>query len=172
MAKLFRLFFVRLAIERVHFGLQFCHVFGRDGRLVVVIVVVEEHGEHVGHGLALRVTHDMDGGIDTFSHQLMLQQIAATIAADDATHLPEAEVVQELTAGDSNLAYEQLIDVVGVYQFFSLSPFCFVPFDFLPGSGAYHAFLSSITLLDASTNSVGVALVRMSVIVTGASESG
>ena len=73
MAKLFRLFFVRLAIERVHFGLQFCHVFLGEGRLVVVIVVVEEHGEHVGYGLALWITHDVDSGIDTFGHQLVLQ---------------------------------------------------------------------------------------------------
>ncbi len=73
MAKLFRLFFVCLAVERSHHGLQFFYVFSRDGRLVVVIVVVEEHGEHVGHGLALWITHDVDSGIDTFGHQLVLQ---------------------------------------------------------------------------------------------------
>lgn len=105
MAKLFRLFSFRLAVERIHHGLQFFHVFSRDGRLVVVIVVVEEHGEHVGHGLALGVAHDVDGGIDTFGHQLMLQQVAATIATDDASHFPEADVVEELTAGDSDFAH-------------------------------------------------------------------
>ncbi len=73
MAKLFRLFFVCLAVERIHFSLKFCHVFSRDGRLVVVIVVFEEHGKHVGYGFALRITHDVDGGIDAFGHQLVLQ---------------------------------------------------------------------------------------------------
>ena len=114
MAKLVRLFFVCLAVDSIHFSLKFCHVFLGEGRLVVVIVVFEEHGKHVGHGLALGITHDVDGGIDAFGHQLMLQQVAATIATDDAAHLPEAEVVEEFSARDANLAHEQLVDVVGV----------------------------------------------------------
>ena len=105
MAKLFRLFFFRLAVDCIHLGLKFCHVFSRDGRLIVVIVVVEEHGEHVGHGLALGVAHDVDSGIDTFGHQLMFQQVAATVATDDAAHFPEAEVVEKFTAGDSDFAH-------------------------------------------------------------------
>ena len=113
MAKLFRLFFICLAVERIHHGLQFFHVFSRDWRLVVVIVVVEEHGEHVGHSLALWVAHDVDSGIDAFSHQLMLQQVAATIAAYNAANFPEADVVEKLTAGDSDFAHEQLVNVVG-----------------------------------------------------------
>jgi hypothetical protein len=43
----------------------------------------------------------------------MLQQVAATIATYDATHFPEAEVIEKLTALDSDFAHEQLIDVVG-----------------------------------------------------------
>ena len=105
MAKLFRLFFVCLSVDSVHFSLKFCHFFSRDGRLVVVVVIIEEHGEHVGHGLALWVTHDVDSGIDTFSHQLMLQQVAATVASDDAANLPEAEVIEKFTAWDSNFAH-------------------------------------------------------------------
>ena len=118
MAKLFRLFFICLTVDGVHFSLQFGHVLFADGWLVVVIVVVEEHGEHVGHGLALWVAHGVGGGIDAFGHQLMLQQVTATVATDDATHFPEADVVEELTPGDSDFAHEQLVDVVGGCQFF------------------------------------------------------
>ena len=50
---------------------------------------------------------------DLLKHQLMLQTVTATIATDDAANLPEAEVVEELTAGDAYLAHEQLVDVVG-----------------------------------------------------------
>ena len=139
---------------------------------MVFLFIVEQCWEHVLDGLAFRVTHSVDCGIGTFGNQLVCQVVALAVAAYDAVYLPELQVIKKLTAGYSNLAYEQLIDVVGVYQFFSLSPFCFVLFDFLPGSGAYQAVLSSITLFDASFNSAGVALVRMSVIVTGASASG
>jgi hypothetical protein len=43
---------------------------------------------------------------------LVFQAVAAAVASDDATHLPEAEVVEEGVACDSNLAHEQLVDVV------------------------------------------------------------
>lgn len=101
-------------IDGVHFRLQFVDVFLTDGRLVVVIVViVEKHGEHVGHGLTIGVAHGEGGSIDAFGHQLKFQQVAAAIATDDAANLPEADVVEKLTAGDANLAHEQLVDVVG-----------------------------------------------------------
>jgi hypothetical protein len=35
----------------------------------------------------------------------MLQQVAATIAADNAAYLPEAEIVEEFTARDAYLAH-------------------------------------------------------------------
>lgn len=103
-----------LCIVCVYISQQVVHVFLGEGRLVIVIVCVEEHGEHVGYGLALGITHDVDGGIDAFGHQLMLQPVAAAVATDDAAHFPEADVVEELTAWDSDFAHEQLIDVVGV----------------------------------------------------------
>ena len=114
MAKLFRLFFVCLTVDCVHFSLKFCHFFSRDGRLVIVIVVVEEHGEHVGHGLALWVAHGVGGGIDALGDELVLQSVALAVATYDAANLPEADVVEKFTAGDSDFAHEQLVDVVGV----------------------------------------------------------
>ena len=105
MGLLFLCIFVCLAVVCFHKGLKVFHVFLGEGRFVVIIVVVEEHGEHVGHGLALWITHDVDGGIDAFSHQLVFQQVAATVASDDAANLPEVDVVEELTAGDSDFAH-------------------------------------------------------------------
>ena len=66
----------------------------------------------------------MDAGIDTFCKELVLQRVTAAVAANDATHLPELNVVEEVMAWDAYLANEQFIYIVGVYEFF--------PF-FLPG---------------------------------------
>ena len=81
--------------------------------VVVAVVVAEEYGEHVGDGLALGASHSVGGGIDTFGEQLVRQAVALAVATDDAAHLPEAEVVEEITARDSDFAHEQLVDVVG-----------------------------------------------------------
>ena len=111
MAKLFRLFFFYLAVVCFHHGLHVGHILLADGRLVVVIL--EEHGEHVGYGLAFGVAHGIHGGVGALGDELMLQRVTATVAAYDAANFPEADVVEEFTARDSNLAHEQLIDVVG-----------------------------------------------------------
>lgn len=99
-------------IDGIHFSLKFSHVFSSDWQLFV-FVFLEEHGEHVGHGLTIGVAHGEGGSIDAFGHQLKFQQVAAAIATDDAANFPEADVVEELTAGDAYLAHEQLIDVAG-----------------------------------------------------------
>ena len=81
----------------------------------IVIIILEEYGEHILHGLALSVAHGIRGGIDTLCHELVLQAVAAAVASDDATRFPEAEVVEEGVTGYSNLAHEQLVDVVDGY---------------------------------------------------------
>jgi len=43
----------------------------------------------------------------------VLQSVALAVASDDAAGLPEGDVVQELAAGDSYLANEQLKEVIG-----------------------------------------------------------
>ena len=40
--------------------------------------------------------------------------MAGVIASDDSTRFPELNLVQKLAARDSDFAYEQLIEVVGV----------------------------------------------------------
>ena len=104
-------YIIGLAVDEVHLGLKLRFFFFCDGRLVVVII--EEHRKHVGHGLALGVAHGVHGGVGTFGHELVLQQVAAAVASDDAAHFPKADVIEEFTAGDANLAHEQLVDVVG-----------------------------------------------------------
>ena len=94
----------------------------------IVVFGLEEVGEHLLRGHAFRIAHRIHGGVSTLSHHLKLEPIAATVALDDAQHLPIAKVVQERAAVDANLAYEQLIDVVGVNQFFPLLPSCFAAF--------------------------------------------
>ena len=67
----------------------------------------------------------MNGGINAFGKQLVCQPVSLAVASDDAAHLPEADVVEEVMAGDAYLAHEQLINVVGGNQFFVFLPFPF-----------------------------------------------
>ena len=94
-----------LFINSLNESLKLSHLFFGNAFSWFNVVIVEQIGEHVGNGLVLWVAHDVDGGIDAFGHQLMLQQVAATVASDDTAHFPEAEVVEELTAGDSDFAH-------------------------------------------------------------------
>ena len=55
----------------------------------------------------------------------MCETIAAVIASDYATDLPELEVVQECVVCYSDSAHEEFIEVVGGCQFFE-RPFPFL----------------------------------------------
>ena len=99
----------------MHFGHEIGGFLVGDGWWTFfVIIVVEEHGEHVGDSLALGVAHGVDGGVGTLGYELVLQAVALAVASNDTANLPEAEVIEELTARDAYLAHEQLVDVVGV----------------------------------------------------------
>ena len=113
-----------------HFFLKVFFVFFGDWHDVIfffVVIIFKEHWEHILHCLSLSVTHDVDAGIYYLCQELMLQRVTAAIASNDATHLPELNVVEEVMAWDAYLANEQFIYIVGVYEFF--------PF-FLPGFGS------------------------------------
>lgn len=73
-----------------HEVLQVLLLLGGDGGLHVVIVIIEEHGEHVADGLALGVAHRMDGGVDVFGNELMEQAVATSIAVEDEVGFPIA----------------------------------------------------------------------------------
>lgn len=100
-------------VHAVHECLKVGFFVFSNGWLVWYVVILEDLREHVGNGLALWVSHRIDSSIDTFSHELVLQAVAVSVATDDATHFPEAEVVEEFTMRDAYLAHEQLVDVVG-----------------------------------------------------------
>lgn len=144
----------------------FCQrVFG-----FVVIIVLEEHGEHILHGLALSVAHGIGGGIDTLCHELVLQAVAAAVASDDAASLPEAEVVEEGVTGYSYLAHEQLVDVVDGYEFFPLPfPFSFLPFFSSLAGSLYQSARSIMMASTALVMSAGSVLYMMSSAVSGTS---
>ena len=84
-----------------------------DGGLHIVVVIIEDGWEHVFDGLAFRASEGKGAGIDVLGLELHEYLSALAIAANDATGLPEADVVKELTTTDSYLANEQLIEVVG-----------------------------------------------------------
>ena len=108
-----------LRIHRRHFRLEHRHLVLSYLRLVAIfLIVLKQHGEHVGDGLALRVSHGIDSGKYALGHELVFQLVAPAVTSDDTTHFPEPQVVEELTARDTNLANDQLIDVVGGYAFF------------------------------------------------------
>ena len=45
--------------------------------------------------------------------KLVLKDVAAIVASNDATCLPESNLIEELVTADAYLANEQLVDVVG-----------------------------------------------------------
>lgn len=76
--------------------------------------MVEVHGNELhGRDVLLIVAHGEVGKVGLNALQLVLQDVTAAMTADDATGLPEAYLVEEFVAADTNLANEQLIDVVG-----------------------------------------------------------
>lgn len=82
-----------LCIDVSHELLEFGGFIFGDGRLVVVIFVVEEHGEYVCDSLALGVTHCINSCVGTFGEKLVLQRITTTVAPYNAAHLPELDVI-------------------------------------------------------------------------------
>ena len=106
-------------VESVHVCLKSCALFWCELWFKVFLVVIfEEHWEHVFGCLAFGVAHGEHGGESAFGHELVLQAVAVTVASDNTADFPEAEVVKEFTTRDAYLAHEQLVDVVSGGQFF------------------------------------------------------
>ena len=97
-----------------HFLVHTCHeclkvfcIFIADGWFIVVVVVIFKYlREHIYNGLALRVTHCIDGSVDTFGHELMLQSVTLAVAHDDELYLPQPQIVQKLVAVVAYLAHD------------------------------------------------------------------
>ena len=101
-------------VESVHVCLKSCALFWcKLWFKVFLVVIFEEHREHVFGCLSFGVAHHMDGGIHRLCQQLIGQSVALVETTDYATSLPEANLIQELMTPDSILAYEQFIEVAG-----------------------------------------------------------
>ena len=76
--------------------------------------MVEVHRNELhGCDVLLIVAHGETGIVGLDALQLVLQDVTAAMATDDTTGLPEAYLVEEFVAADTDLANEQLVDVVG-----------------------------------------------------------
>ena len=97
-----------------HECLEFVLFCLRDGGLhLVVVIVLEEHWKHLLRGVAFRTTEGVGAGKDVLCDKLVEKMVTLAIATQYSSRLPEADVVQELVAGDSYFANEQLVEVVG-----------------------------------------------------------
>lgn len=95
-------------------SLDFCITWHLAVIFVVFVEMVEVHGNELhGCDVLFVVAQGETGIVGLDALQLVLQDVTAAMAADDATGLPEAYLVEEFVAADTNLANEQLIDVVG-----------------------------------------------------------
>lgn len=95
-------------------SLDFCVTWHLAVFFVVFVEMVEVHGNELhGRDVLLIVARGKVGIVGLDALQLVLQNVTAAMAADDATGLPEAYLVEEFVAADANLANEQLVDVVG-----------------------------------------------------------
>ena len=60
------------------------------------------------------LSHRKAGIVCLDALKLVLKDVAAIVASNDATCLPESNLIEELVTADADLANEQLVDVVGV----------------------------------------------------------
>ena len=63
--------------------------------------------------MILIVSHRKAGVVCVYALKLVLKDVAAIVTSNDATCLPEANLIEELVTADADLANEQLVDVVG-----------------------------------------------------------
>lgn len=63
--------------------------------------------------MILILAHRKAGIVCLDALKLVLKDVAAIVASNDATCLPEANLIEELVTADADLANEQLVYVVG-----------------------------------------------------------
>ena len=70
-----------------------------DGGLhLVVVIVLEEHWEHLLRRIAFGTTESVGAGEDVLGNELVEKMVTLAIAAQDSSRLPELDFIQELTA--------------------------------------------------------------------------
>jgi hypothetical protein len=94
-----------VCIPRINVGLESGYlIIGHGWREVVIIF--EYLREYVYDGFPLRISHRVHCCIRAFCHQLMLQLVALSVAANYSTRLPECDFIKELGAANAYLAHE------------------------------------------------------------------
>lgn len=95
-------------------SLDFCITWHLAVLFVVFVEMVEVHWNELhGCDVLLIVAHGEAGIVGLDALQLVLQDVTAAMSADDASRLPEAYLVEEFVTAYTDLANEQLVDVVG-----------------------------------------------------------
>ena len=59
------------------------------------------------------LAHSKAGIVCLDALKLVLKDVTAIVTSDDAASFPEANLIEEFVTADTNLANEQLVDVVG-----------------------------------------------------------
>ena len=105
-----------LCVQCRHLILQFLCLGFCDGWLVYVIIVIIKYArEHFLNFLSVifPIRVGVFSCIDYFCQQLVFQTVTLSVAANDATYLPETDIIQELMTANSYLANEQFKQIVG-----------------------------------------------------------
>ena len=100
-------------IDAVHQSLQIVDVFLFHRRCCLGVFLVEGEREPVFGFLAFRITHAEATHISAQAKELILQDVAATVALHNSPYFPKLQVIEKHMAVDAYLTYEQLVDVVG-----------------------------------------------------------
>ena len=100
-------------VDTGHQSLQIIDVFLFHRRCCLDVFFVEGEWEPVFGLLPFRITHAETTHISAQAKELILQDVAAAVALYYSPYFPKLQVVEKHMAVDSNLAHEQLIDVVG-----------------------------------------------------------
>ena len=98
-------------IDSVHFGLQF--VAFLIGKWRSGLLFPRELNPLVYDRYWVFASHAVVGVIRDESRLLPSGMMSRVVAVYNSACLPELYLIQKLAAGDSNFAYEQLIQVVG-----------------------------------------------------------
>ena len=100
-------------VDAFHQSLQIVDVFLFHRRCCGLFFFVEGERKPVFGLFAFSVTHAETTHISAQAKELILQDVTTAVSLHNSLYFPKLQVVEKHMAVDSNLAHEQLIDVVG-----------------------------------------------------------
>ena len=101
-----------LSVDSGHLCLHLTYLIIADGGFVFIKVVKIEVKD-VGGTFLFWVAHTEHRGPHLHTLKLIVKDVSPLVALDDASGLPTAYLIQELTPWYAYLAHEQLIEVEG-----------------------------------------------------------